>query len=93
MAEARERCMICVKEAQGTKGGICEPCQDHIRREAMGEQADLRERADKELSKQGVCRPRNGLEHDIASEPQPRLKGISGSLVRFFILCTAILAL
>jgi hypothetical protein len=46
--------MICAKEAEVLKGGICEPCQDRIRREAMGEQAGIRERADKELSKYGI---------------------------------------
>jgi hypothetical protein len=46
--------MVCAKQVAVLKGGICEPCQERIRREAMGEQADIRERADKELSKHGV---------------------------------------
>jgi hypothetical protein len=46
--------MICAKEAEVLKGGICDPCQDRIRREAMGEQAGITERADKELSKHGI---------------------------------------
>ncbi|HEY7559562.1 MAG TPA: hypothetical protein VIH18_32655 [Candidatus Binatia bacterium] len=54
MADVKKRCMICAKEAEVLKGGICEPCQDRIRREAMGEQAGVRERADKELSKYGI---------------------------------------
>ena len=54
MAEAKKRCMICAKEAALLKGGICEPCQDRIRREAMGQQAGISERADKELSKHGI---------------------------------------
>jgi hypothetical protein len=54
MADAKKRCMICAKEAVVLKGGICEPCQDRIRREAMGEQAVISERADKELSKHGI---------------------------------------
>jgi hypothetical protein len=36
------------------KTGICEPCQDRIRREALGEQADISERADRELTRHGV---------------------------------------
>lgn len=55
MADAKKRCMICAKEAAVLKGGICEPCQDRIRREAMGEQAGISERADKELSKHGIA--------------------------------------
>jgi hypothetical protein len=55
MAEKKQRCMICAREAEMTKGGICEPCQDRIRREAMGEQASLSERAEKELMKHGVA--------------------------------------
>ena len=54
MAEAQKRCMICAKFADALKGGICEPCQDRIRREAMGEQAGISERADRELNKHGV---------------------------------------
>ena len=45
--------MVCGKQTI-VRGGICEPCQDRIRREAMGEQAGLREQADKELKKQGI---------------------------------------
>lgn len=55
MADAKTRCMICAKETAVLKGGICEPCQDRIRREAMGEQAGISERADKELSKHGIA--------------------------------------
>lgn len=54
MAEATKRCLICAKPADVLKGGICAPCQDRIRREAMGEQAGVSERADRELSKHGV---------------------------------------
>lgn len=54
MADAKKRCMICAKEAAVLKGGICEPCQDRIRREAMGQQAGISESADKELSKHGI---------------------------------------
>jgi len=46
--------MICAKEAAALNGGICEACQDRIRREAMGQQAGISERADKELSKHGI---------------------------------------
>ena len=54
MADAKKRCMICAKEAAVLNGGICEPCQDRIRREAMGQQAGISERADKELFKHGI---------------------------------------
>ena len=37
------------------KGGICQLCQDRIRREAMGEQAGVGERADRELVHHGVA--------------------------------------
>ena len=55
MSEEKKKCMICGKlTAVGLKGGICEPCQDRIRREAMGEQAGISDRADRELTRQGV---------------------------------------
>jgi hypothetical protein len=54
MAEAKKKCMVCAKEAAVLKGGICEPCQDRIRREALGEQAGISDRADQELSRHGV---------------------------------------
>jgi len=45
--------MICGK-AMAIKGAICDPCQERIHREAMGQQADLRGQAEKELKKHGV---------------------------------------
>ena len=54
MSDAKKKCMICAKEVMVLKGGICEPCQDRIRREAMGEQAAISERAERELAKHGV---------------------------------------
>jgi len=54
MADAQKKCMVCAKPAAILKGGICEPCQDRIRREAMGEQAGISDRADRELSRHGV---------------------------------------
>jgi len=54
MAEAKKNCMICGKAAPILKGGICEPCQERIRREALGEQAGIGERADRELAKHGI---------------------------------------
>lgn len=54
MAEAKKRCMVCAKESANLKGGICEVCQDKIRREALGEQAKTNEGASHELSRQGV---------------------------------------
>jgi hypothetical protein len=54
MPEARKKCIICAKEADVLKGGICEPCQDRIRREALGERSAISDRADKELARHGV---------------------------------------
>jgi hypothetical protein len=51
--------MVCAKEAALIKGGICEPCQERIRRDAMGEQAALSDRADRELSKHDVTPAKN----------------------------------
>jgi hypothetical protein len=54
MSDAKKKCMICGKPVAILKGGICEPCQDRIRREAMGEQAGISDRADRELARHGV---------------------------------------
>jgi hypothetical protein len=54
MSDAKKKCMVCAKEVTGLQGGICEPCQERIRREALGEQADVSHRADKELRKHGI---------------------------------------
>lgn len=53
MSEEKKKCMVCGKPMI-LKGGICEPCQDRIRREAMGEQAGVSNRAEAELKKHGV---------------------------------------
>ena len=55
MAQEEKKCMVCAKAAPVLKGGICELCQDKIRREAMGEQARTSEGAERELSRQGVA--------------------------------------
>ena len=55
MSEPIKKCMICAKPAEGLKGGICDPCQDRIRREAMGEQAGVADRAEREISRQGIA--------------------------------------
>ena len=54
MNEPSKKCMICAKQAEVIKGGICEPCQDRIRREAMGEQAGTADRAEQEIVRQGI---------------------------------------
>jgi len=54
MSEEKKKCMICGKITEALKGGICEPCQDRIRREAMGEQAGISDRAEHELTRHGV---------------------------------------
>jgi hypothetical protein len=53
MAEVKKNCMICGK-SMALKGGICDPCQDRIRREALGQQANQSGAAEKELKKYGV---------------------------------------
>jgi hypothetical protein len=55
MTETKKRCMVCAKESENLKGGICEVCQDRIRREALGEQARTSAGADRDLSRQGVA--------------------------------------
>lgn len=45
--------MICGKPME-IKGAICDPCQDRIRREALGEQAGERGQAETELKKYGI---------------------------------------
>ena len=55
MSEATKRCMICAKPAESLKGGICQPCQERIRREALGEQAGVADRAEREISRQGIA--------------------------------------
>jgi len=55
MAEAiNKRCMICARPTDILKGGICEPCQERIRREALGEHAGIAERAEQELLRHGI---------------------------------------
>jgi hypothetical protein len=54
MGEAAKKCMICAKPAAILSGGICEPCQERIRREALGEQSGTAERAERELVRQGI---------------------------------------
>ena len=54
MGEANKKCMVCAKPAPILKGGICEVCQDKIRREALGEQARNSEGADRELTRHGI---------------------------------------
>jgi hypothetical protein len=46
--------MVCAKPTENMRGGICEVCQDKIRREAMGEQARNSESAEREVRRHGV---------------------------------------
>jgi hypothetical protein len=50
----KKRCMVCGKLVVMIKGGICDPCQQQIRGEALGKNAGLRSEAEKELKKHGV---------------------------------------
>ena len=54
MNEEKKKCMVCAKTVTVLKGGICEPCQERIRREALGEQSRVSDRAERELARQGV---------------------------------------
>lgn len=47
------RCMVCAKTAE-LRGGMCEACQDRIRREALGEQRRVRAEADQNFKRHGV---------------------------------------
>lgn len=47
--------MICAKLSDALQGGICQPCQERIRREALGEQAGVADRAEREISRQGIA--------------------------------------
>ena len=55
MSEAAKRCMICAKPSELLKGAICQPCQERIRREALGEQAGVADRAEREITRQGIA--------------------------------------
>jgi len=50
----KKKCLVCGKLSPIVRGGICDPCQERIRREAMGGQAEVRDQANKELKKYGV---------------------------------------
>ena len=50
MSDPAKKCLVCAKPGTMPKGGICEACQGRIRREAMGDQAGISARADRELS-------------------------------------------
>ena len=54
MTESVKKCMVCAKPAQNLRGGICDVCQDKIRREAMGEQARNSDSAEREVRRHGV---------------------------------------
>lgn len=51
--EQKKKCLVCGKPAL-LQGGICAPCQERIRREAMGDKEELKGQAEKELKKYGV---------------------------------------
>jgi len=60
MEQQQKRCMVCGQVVSLIKGGICDPCQERIRREALGKDADTRVQAEKELKKHGVQPDRGG---------------------------------
>jgi hypothetical protein len=53
VAQEQKKCMVCGK-ATPLKGGICDPCQERIRGEALGRQTGERGQAERELKKHGV---------------------------------------
>ena len=53
MVAGEKKCMVCGK-AVPLKGGICDPCQERIRGEALGRQSGERGDAERELKKHGV---------------------------------------
>ena len=53
MEQEQKKCMLCAK-ALPLRGGICEPCQERIRREAQGERENTRTQAEKELRRHGI---------------------------------------
>lgn len=55
MSEASKRCMICAKPSETLKGGICQPCQERIRQEALGEQAGVAQGAEREIARHGIA--------------------------------------
>lgn len=51
--EAKEKiCPVCGKKGD-FKGFACDPCQEKIRREALGERQKIKQEADKEIKKYG----------------------------------------
>ncbi len=61
METEKKKCMLCGKAAPLIKGGICDSCQERIRREALGQQSEVRNQAEKELKKYGIV-PDSGKE-------------------------------
>ena len=51
--QEKKKCMVCAK-VMPLRGGICAPCQERIRREALGEQAGTRIEAEREMKRHGV---------------------------------------
>ncbi len=60
MSEEKKKCMVCANTVTVLKGGICESCQERIRREALGEQSEVSHRAERELAQQGVPATKKG---------------------------------
>ena len=53
MAEKPKMCMLCGMREVET-GSICPACSENVKREAMGQQANLKRQAEKEIRRQGV---------------------------------------
>jgi uncharacterized Zn finger protein (UPF0148 family) len=53
MAEKPRLCMICGLQEVET-GSICPACQEGVKREAVGKQANLKQQAEREMRRHGV---------------------------------------
>jgi hypothetical protein len=52
MAEKKRLCMLCGQEVE--TGSICPACSEGVKREAMGQQANVKRQAEKDIRRQGV---------------------------------------
>jgi len=53
MADKPKMCMLCGMREVETSS-ICPACADSVKREAMGQQADVKRQAEREIRRQGV---------------------------------------
>jgi uncharacterized Zn finger protein (UPF0148 family) len=68
MAEKPRLCMLCGLQEVET-GSICPACQEGVKREALGKQANLKQQAEREMRRHGV-NPERAQRSDAADERQ-----------------------